>query len=68
MSHFLLIKMVKVILVTHTKYYTTLIYIYEWNNKHMAMLCNIPLNIYDKVVTLKMLRLLIHSLVKDDIH
>ena len=45
-----------------------LIYIYEWNNKHMAMLCNIPLNTYDKVVTLKMLRLLIHSLVKDDIH
>lgn len=41
---------------------------YEWNNKHMAMLCNIPLNTYDKVVTLKMLRLLIHSLVKDDIH
>lgn len=34
----------------------------------MAMLCNIPLNTYDKVVALKMLRLLIHSLVKDDIH
>ena len=34
----------------------------------MAMFCNIPLNTYDKVVTLKMLRLLIHSLVKDNIH
>ena len=45
-----------------------LIYIYKWNNKHMVMLCNIPLNTYDKVVTLKILRLLIHSLVKDDIH